>query len=533
MDKVSDETDAEKAGQDDLGGHGGFGLMPTPLHLVALGTTIIVVFLLVAHAANYLKNAFDAVRYPFGLDYGEGIVWQQALLIPGPRMYGAITHAPFIVFHYPPVYHLAVRVAMLLGLDPLTAGRGLSVACTLAAAGLCAWLVGRGISERVNNMARVVGCTIGALLPLSLGPVEYWSVLMRVDMLAIFLSFLGVALVVESIRRPTWLAVAMPVFVLAVYTKQTAVAAPAAALTVSLALNPRPTIIAATFGAILGLLGFGWLEWSTGGGFGRHIFAYNLNIFSLEFFIRNLMRLTLYSFLFLSAVGALALLWRDQLHPFKSVTSPRGSRARVVVAIVTLWLMFATATLVTAAKEGASVNYFIEFFYVCALPIGILTSHCWQDIVAKRDRPGKADIGFVLLVLTVGLAAQVIRDQPFRYRRLDDPEMTEIQRSLIVAIAHAARPVLSDDMVLLVRAGREVPIEPAIFTQLTRTGRWDQTSFLQLVSNHTFEFVVIKKDWVYTGQMLAAIAQAYPKIEQLGPYTIHRRAASPSADEVR
>ena len=532
MGKVSEKIGAEKFRQDDLGGHGGLDLMPTPLHLAALGATGFVVFLLVAHAAIYLKNAFDAVRYPFGLDYGEGIVWQQALLIPGPRMYGAITDAPFIVFHYPPVYHLAVRAAVLLGLDPLMAGRGLSVACTLAAAGLCAWLVGCGISERVNSMARVVGCTIGALLPLSLGPVEYWSVLMRVDMLAIFLSILGVVLVVESVRRPAWLAIAMPIFVLALFTKQTAVAAPAAALAVSLALNPQPTIIAVTFGAILGLLGFGWMEWLTGGGFGRHIFTYNINAtYTLENFIRHLMSLRLYSFLFLSAVGALALLWRDQLHTFKNVTSPRGARARVVVAIVTLWLIFATATLVSAAKTGASMNYFIEFFYVCALPVGILTSHCWQDIVAKRARPGKADIGLVLLVLTVGLAGQVIRDQPTRHAQLDYPKATEIERYMIKEIAHSPRPVLSDDMVLLVRAGREVPIEPAIFRELTATGRWDQTYFLQLLSNHAFEFVIILDEYQYTAEMLAAIAQAYPKIEQLGPYTIRRQAASPSADE--
>jgi hypothetical protein len=53
-----------------------------------------------------LRCAGAVLAYPFG-DYGEGIVWQQALLIPGPRMYGPIDHLPFIVFHYPPVYHLA------------------------------------------------------------------------------------------------------------------------------------------------------------------------------------------------------------------------------------------------------------------------------------------------------------------------------------------------------------------------------------------------------------------------------------------
>ena len=154
---------------------------------------------------------------------------------------------------------------------------------------------------------------------------------------------------------------------------------------------------------------------------------------------------------------------------------------------MTLWLIFATATLVTAGKTGASINYFIEFFYVCALPVGILTSHCWQDIVAKRARPGRADIGFVLLVLAVGFAGQIIRDPPIRYVQLDYPKAIEIQRYTIKEIAAARRPVLSDDMVLLVRAGREVPIEPAIFREFIATGRWDQTHVLQLLSNHAFE----------------------------------------------
>ena len=102
---------------------------------------------------------------------------------------------------------------------------------------------------------------------------------------------------------------------------------------------------------------------------------------------------------------------------------------------------------------------------------------------------------------------------------------------MIKEIAHSPRPVISDDMVLLVRAGREVSIEPATFRQLTATGSWDQTYFLQLLSNHAFEFAIILDEKEYAAEMLAAIAQAYPKVEQLGPYTIRRLAASPSADE--
>jgi hypothetical protein len=505
------------------------GPMPALLHLAAITATAFVIILLVARGAIYLQNAFDAVRYPFGLDYGEGMVWQQALLIPGPRMYGAITNMPFIVFHYPPVYHVAVRFAMFLGLDPLMAGRGLSVACTLAAAGLCAWLVGCGISKKVNGLARIVGCTIGGLLPLSLGPVEFWSVLMRVDMLAIFLSFLGVTIVVESVRRPAWLAFAIPVFVLALYTKQTALAAPIAALAVSLALNPRQTITASAFGAGLGLIGFGWLEWLTSGGFGRHIIAYNINTFSAENLLKQVKALWFFMFVFVLAAGALALLWRDQLLPLKRAAASRRTREWVVVAIATLWLIIATATLVTAGKTGASLNYFAEFLYVCALPIGILTSHYCYNIIINGPRSVKAN--FVLLFLMVVLIVPVAKYQPFRHPQLDDPKATEIQQYLIKEIAHSRRPVLSDDMVLIMRAGRQLQIEPGIFRELTATGVWNQTDFLQLINNHNFAFAIVLEKDNYTAEMLAAIAQSYPKTEKLGPYTAWREAESPSTDQ--
>ena len=80
---------------------------------------------------RYGRYAYKAIQYPFSIDYGEGIVWQQALLIPGERMYGNIDVYPFIVFHYPPIYHLTVRALASVGLDYLTAGRVLSFVSTL------------------------------------------------------------------------------------------------------------------------------------------------------------------------------------------------------------------------------------------------------------------------------------------------------------------------------------------------------------------------------------------------------------------
>src|ERR1700751_1610362 len=111
------------------------------LRWVAGAGALLLIAALLYFAGVNLRCARAVLADPFGLDYGEGIVWQQALLIPGPRMYGPIDRLPFIVFHYPPVYHLASRAVMAFGVDPLAAGRMVSVASTAVIAISIAWLV--------------------------------------------------------------------------------------------------------------------------------------------------------------------------------------------------------------------------------------------------------------------------------------------------------------------------------------------------------------------------------------------------------
>src|SRR5262249_11696464 len=106
----------------------------TAVHYLGLAISLMLLILLVYRLSGYLIHAFSSITHPFELDYGEGIVWQQALLIPGERMYGDINTYPFIVFHYTPLYHIAVKAIAALGIDYLVAGRGLSVLSTVATA---------------------------------------------------------------------------------------------------------------------------------------------------------------------------------------------------------------------------------------------------------------------------------------------------------------------------------------------------------------------------------------------------------------
>ena len=95
-------------------------------------------------------------------------------------MYGPIDHPPFIVFHYPPAYHLASRAVMALGVDPLAAGRMVSLAATAVISISIAWLVAAGLAGRVGPSAVLVGALHPTLGRAALhGRLLYWRDIYR------------------------------------------------------------------------------------------------------------------------------------------------------------------------------------------------------------------------------------------------------------------------------------------------------------------------------------------------------------------
>jgi hypothetical protein len=494
----------------------------TVLGLAAGAGTFLLIAGLLYFAWVDLRCAGTLLAYPFG-DYGEGIVWQQALLIPGPRMYGQIDHLPFIVFHYPPVYHLVSRAVMAFGVDPLAAGRIVSLAATAIIVTSIAWLIAAELAGRVGRSAVLIGAVTGALLALSLEPVEMWFDRMRVDMLAIALAFLGVVFAVRAERQPAWLALAMPAFVLSIYTRQTELAAPASALLVLLLVRPRAAILAGIGGAVLGLGALAWLEWVTAGGFLRHIITYNINTWTFALLIERLRFQVSYAVLLALAVISLTLLWLRR----RDETPPRGaeaSRYNLVLPISTAWLLFSLIMMVaTVGKSGSNVNYFIEPMCVCAVAAGLLIGLCWQAVVGS---PGRRDMALRLglVFATLALAAVMAKRRPTCYA-VQSPALLAIQQNLVQEIAKQDRPVLSEDMVLSLRAGREVPIEMAIFHELAVMGQWDQRRLIDLISAHAFAFLVTTPDKIYTPlrytpEVTAAIERAYPRVQTRGPYVV-------------
>jgi hypothetical protein len=494
--------------------------------------------LLTWHFARYLQDAWAAVRYPFELDYGEGIVWQQALLIPGARMYGDITRYPFIVFHYPPLYHLTVRAAIGLGGDGLLAGRTISLLSTLATGALAAALTHDIVRPHVSRGIALTAAAVAGLVLFLYWPVAIWSPLMRVDMLATALSFLGIWLAGRAFRRPGWLYLAVLSFVLAVYTKQTCIAAPGAVLLVGLGVDRRHTLKAYGCGLLIGLAALAVLTWASDGGFLRHILVYNLNRYSLRAAGALVLEEWPQSLFLILALGGLAAGWKAPARPPGS--PPAESLLQRVrldatarsMAVLTLYLLISTVMITTLGKSGAKLNYLIEWMCLWSVLTGILVAATLARVVSATGRwaaPPGHDKRVALALLLPAALMVAIRLMPTpRYDVDRKPGHVRQLETLVAEISDARGPVLSDDMVLLLRAGKGVPWEPAIFAELASTGRWDEHLITSMIADRAFAFILTRGqpgtelyDARYTPAVTQAIQQAYPRTGQMAGRTLH------------
>ena len=468
---------------------------------------IVLAALLGLNWARFAYHAYLSLIFPGQIDYGEGIVWQQALLIPGPRMYGDLQQYPFIVFHYPPLYHLAVRLLAMLGLPWLMAGRLISSVSAVIVAASAGALVFEAARQTTRRRAAASGALLAALLIASFGPIHFWARTMRVDMLAVALEFLGIYLGLLSLRRPRLAYAAAFVFVLAAYTKQTELAGAIATFAVLLIRTPARAMRAAAAAVLAGIIAFAALTVATHGGFPKHVILYNVNRFSLAAVITGLRSGGVEHYLPCAAIAA-----GTALAVFARLGHGGGLRAAPPGPLMfSLLFLLTSASLISLGKSGAASNYLITWMSSLALLVGIAAAAAANALSPAVARPLPA---FVLLAL---LIPQALMAETLAESRLVDPAYRRQYGELVRMIRHAGKPVFSDDMVLLMQAGREVPWEPAIITELSAKGLFDEAKIIRLIDEHAFACMIVGDepgaalyDARHSPAVAAAIERDYP-----------------------
>jgi 4-amino-4-deoxy-L-arabinose transferase-like glycosyltransferase len=505
------------------------GLLATALIWVAVLRTLIL----------FLMATLPAIGDPAEYDYGEGIVWQQMRMMFAGKGYVPIDSFPSIVFHYPPVYHAVTwAVARLGGFDEVAAGRGVSLAATFVIA-LLLGLITTQLIQGSSRLARLIcGLAAGAVV-LSFPPVVLWARVMRVDMVACALSLGGFYLAMLALRRPRLIHLAALAFVAGVYAKQTMIAAPASVFLVLLALRPRLAIAGIATSVTAGLIVLATLTLETSGGFPKHIFLYNINRIDLSQIAAAVKVVTVEApYLVLAFCGFLYVA-NALVRTSRGAQGWADLRARldgdplsIQRLMVIVYLVLTTLMLAMIAKIGASVNYLIEWMLVIGMLVGLSAQAAAE--AAFPPSAGRPNLAMIVL-LPVAFAVQAmmtpgieVPGPPHSVRRAGE------LAALSSRIRTADRPVISDNMVLLIRSGKPVVWEPAIFAELAHTDFYDERPFVKKVRNGDFAFFLTDGergsnlfDSRYSAAVADAMDSAYPKKQALAGLVVHLPANAP------
>lgn len=480
-----------------------------------------------------VARAFQSLAYPFQLDNVEGYLLDEALqLSAGQSIYRPITAKPYLVANYPPLYQAATAVFLRFGKPGLFFGRMLVLTSVLGIC-LCLFILALRAGRQF----------LPALMAPFLFTVTFelhsWIAYARVDLPSIFLTLLGlVCFLTEDTRTAKRLSIFF--FVLALMTKQTAIAAPGACFLFLLWRNWRQALRFGVWLAFWVLLPTMILTGLTAGEYWRHTVTYNAN--AMDWFkVRDvwLPHLDRFYHFYLVAIAVCLVFfvsrficcgWRARqvdltLNPNAEDHSPSHR-----IAVIFLYFVVSLLNVLTLAKAGSAENYLLEPLVAAALFVSAGIGWCLTEAFASRAPWLLRGVAVVVLVMTFLHADYLLRGNlggrapivAMFSRAVPDPQDMEGGTELLRTVYQSNGEVLSEDPIFLTLAGRRPPINPFILSQLAREGKWDQQPFIDEVEQKVFSSVITTVDFNaaehfdrYTDEMAQAFRANYVLMESI------------------
>jgi hypothetical protein len=435
----------------------------------------------------FTVSAILTVLFPFAMDYGEGPILDQVRrLLAGQSLYQTQPNAaPFVISNYPPVYLLVVAgLRRLTHLPLLAAARLISVEACLVTALLIGSLA-RHLWRSEQAAAFAVLAFLGNVM------IVDWSMLARVDALALMFSVLSLWIVYHYWHSNWGLLATLVGLLLSIYTRQSYLLAAPVAVSAWLWRHDRrralvfSSLLALSCGAI-----FVAVNRASHGGFYFNIVTANLNHYLPERAIGYLVR-----------VGLICL--PSLLLASRAVFSSAASR-------LPIYTVGAGLSALTVGKVGSSHNYVFELIVALTLWAagGVAGARCVRLIA----QAGLSLVGCALVVIKlVGFWHSV-------------PEYAAVARE----VRGAARlgPVLVDETALAMVP--RIYYQPFEYLQLAADGRWDPSLLARQIEAHAFPLIVLEApDSVaceerWGASLLALIHRAYIEGDRIGKWVCYR-----------
>lgn len=424
---------------------------------------------IVAAALLTVWHAAAEARLPFQLDYEEGNILNAAVRIDAGKSAYPDPHAyPNALNPYGPLgYALAAQCVRVAGLS-FTLPRLVMLGCGLVIGLLLALLARRWSGSAL--LAAAFG-----LYFLANGVTRTWLPLLRVDMLALALSLVGLWLCMsdepDGRDAGRWWLPAAVLFALAVFVKYTALAAPAASVLYLLARREfrRALLLAGSLGALC-VAGFLWMQAATGGQFFFHMFRTHPDPYTL----RRL--LGVFMLVEPSVVALAPLLLAFFL-----------TKARRNLPVLLYLLCSAGVVIVTGGKAGSFINHFLEPIAACTIAAALGYQAWAESPRAPRLLP--------LLPLLLGCVA-LYHSGAFT----QDARVVPLNVSGCVdlySLVQNSPPgmLLSENVGAIVLAGREPEVSnPFVLNQLVRHHEFSGEPLEQMVADRKFEMIILTND---------------------------------------
>lgn len=453
--------------------------------VLAAALVLLALALLAKTVASFALSA-EMFLYPFQFDESEGMIVAETMLMArGINIYANLTPDLFISAPYPPLYYLLnLPVQLILGDDEpsFKIGRALSLLALL--------LAGISISGIVWTSTRDrFAAAVTPLLWWSLGLVAYWGTLVKPDMLAVALGLAGLWWLVA--RPPAYSWWSLPFFIAAFYTKQTAIAAAAAAIVWLILTRPRFGLLFGSVYAAAAIFPSLIINWLTEGGYYYHI----VTIHDLPWFPE---RYAQYLAGFLGAYGVLllpgmtaaiaaGLIWLADRIRRRTVSAPTNAGA-----LLAGYLAVSILAGVGVGTHGGNHNHFLEWTAASCLGLGLGVAYLRRAQAWPVQLFGAA-LGFLMLLQIPAL----FNTPPFLKAQIGQLSATQREgmENIFQYVTNNGGTAYSDNVGLLITTRKALwTTDPFTQTHATYYGRWDQSKLVQAVQEKYFSQIILRID---------------------------------------
>ncbi len=525
----------------------------------------LLIVLLLPRVFTFVELGLARLAWPWQIDFVEGINLNATIeLANGHNIYRHSGPEGFISAPYPPIFYLINAPVSWITGPSFGFGRALSLLSTVAIAILIAYVIWKISSNWATG-------AMSGVLWLSLSPVIVWSAFYKQDLPALALELAGLAWVLTYRQHGRKAYIGTLFFVLAFYTKQSALSAAVATSLWLLMLDPRFGLRFALLLASLVLAPFLAGNLLLNGGLWEHLVSYHIFPYSDQRWLKFGNRLWA-EYWPLIAGSVLALLgWLANFFvsdragtagtanisdQSPSGTPPPASAQRPISRIildalrhlhepwtlVALYALFGwAATLTKLGYEGANYNHLMDGMLPSCIVVGLLLAYLGQHIESTHAwRRALGLVGSVLLGALLVTQVRLLTDPHFWYRGTwPSSENNERMRKLSNLLAVTPGDMYSEDIYLLLSNGRRVLYDdPSTFVPLARAGSWDDSEFNRRLAQRRYTWIVIQFEtgrWTEAGRVafLDNYALKYSdllNIYEAKPLALSCDFAGPTAD---